>query len=295
MLINTLKYLRIGNISLVILVFLLVQYALLPYLGKTSLLSFEDTLLIIFSLACITTFGNLQNDAKDKIIDEINCPNKSVFYQQNAYFIQPKFYWALGVFGVALGFFVSFKNAAFLGASIFLLAILCLHSYNTLFKKILLLGNIIVSFLVGLIVLLPLFFLEADIFFYESNPIVWTYFFVCFFINLQREIIKDIQDRRGDHKVQAKTFVLVVGIERTKKLLLALQSIGVLIMILLYFLFFPKSVAGFIYLFILCTIYLFVLFQTQLKTSTINWNKISNYYKLLLLMGSLSLVGFYFS
>lgn len=109
---------------------------------------------------------------------------------------------------------------------IVLLSISLLYIYSAYLKKIILVGNITVAALAGLA------FIYGGVVANNPKAAVIPAFFA-FFINLIREIVKDIQDIDGDKKQKIITFPVRYGIQPAKK------SAAILIIILIAFTFYP--------------------------------------------------------
>jgi 4-hydroxybenzoate polyprenyltransferase len=54
---------------------------------------------------------------------------------------------------------------------------------------------------------------------------IWVYSAFAFFTTIVREIIKDTEDMRGDEKFKCRTLPIVLGIRKTKEILIWLQVI----------------------------------------------------------------------
>lgn len=109
---------------------------------------------------------------------------------------------------------------------IVLLSISLLYIYSAYLKRIILVGNITVAALAGLA------FIYGGVVTNNPKAAVIPAFFA-FFINLIREIVKDIQDIDGDKKQKIITFPVRYGIQPAKK------SAAILIIILMAFTFYP--------------------------------------------------------
>lgn len=109
---------------------------------------------------------------------------------------------------------------------IVLLSISLLYIYSAYLKRIILVGNITVAALAGLA------FIYGGVVANNPKAAVIPAFFA-FFINLIREIVKDIQDIDGDKKQKIITFPVRYGIQPAKK------SAAILIIILIAFTFYP--------------------------------------------------------
>ena len=103
------------------------------------------------------------------------------------------------------GLFVSWKLAA-----VNVLSVSILWFYSNLLKRLPFIGNLTVALLTGASIAILVFL-------YETNTIlILIYALFSFFITLVREIIKDMEDLKGDNTYGCKTLPIVWGIRKTK-------------------------------------------------------------------------------
>lgn len=107
-----------------------------------------------------------------------------------------------------------------LGASIFL------WIYSQLLKKTFLSGNILVALLTAF-TLWILFLFDPNI----MRTGIWVYGIFSFLTTIIREIIKDTEDLSGDKKFKAKTLPIVLGVRKTKSILLWAQLLLIVLTI----------------------------------------------------------------
>ena len=88
--------------------------------------------------------------------------------------------------------------------------------YTPFFKKIPLLGNIIVAFILSMVFIVTTFYLEGDI-----NQIIPPAT-LAFMLMLTREVVKDIADIKGDSIMKINTFPVLYGINNAIRLVLGL-------------------------------------------------------------------------
>ncbi len=170
--------------------------------------------LLIFSTLLIAASGYMINDYYDVKIDYINKPEEVVvgknIKRRTVMFLHS----ILNVVGVAIGLMLGLK----VGLIIFIAAFL-LWLYSNSLKRLPFIGNLMVALLTGLAVFIVGFY-------YQNNLLlVLVYAIFAFFINLIREIIKDIEDRHGDRKHGSKTLPIVLGFRGTKKVIFLIAAI----------------------------------------------------------------------
>lgn len=185
--------------------------------------------LLIISTFLLAAAGYLINDYSDVKIDIINKPEKVIVSR----FIRPRVVLLLhvifNVIGIGIGFYLNLK----LGFINFIVAYL-LWRYSAKYKYKLLVGNIIVSFMLALS-LLVVYFPFRDIL------VQWLLFYSCFafLTGLAREIIKDVEDMEGDAQYNCRTVPIVFGFFKTKMILsyLVLTMVFLLIFVISYFIY----------------------------------------------------------
>ena len=169
--------------------------------------------LFIISLATvlIAASGYIINDYYDVKIDLVNKPERVVIGR----YIKRR--WALVIHqvfngsGILLGLLVSRKVAL-----VNLAAVFCLWLYSNQLKRLAFWGNLMVAILTGFSLLV------LAVYYPGHQREVWIYATFSFFITLIREIIKDMEDVKGDEKHGCRTLPIIWGIARTKLLLYAL-------------------------------------------------------------------------
>lgn len=232
---NILNLIRWKNLLLILLVQVLVKYALFEsYNIQLTLNTLQFTLLVLATVF-IAAAGNIINDIYDIETDLVNKPKKVIVNKTLSETTALNLFIALNLLGVGLGFYLSNVIGRSGFAVIFVLISALLYIYASYLKQTLLLGNILVSALVGLsILIVPVFDLIPSItssnraLYLDIFKIAFTYAVFAFMINLLREIIKDIEDVNGDYKAQMKTLPILIGRDRTTMAVFALSFIPLL-------------------------------------------------------------------
>jgi 4-hydroxybenzoate polyprenyltransferase len=160
--------------------------------------------------------GYLINDYYDYKTDSINKPNKLHFANRNTYSI---LFSILNVVAILLSLYC----AEFKGFSsvpyVFTLAIALLWMYSYLLQVLPLIGNLTIAFLV-ILLYIPL----KDG--YLPSRLANLFMALSFIITLARELVKDLEDKKGDKFVGYKTLPIVAGNYFTKSLALCLIFIA---------------------------------------------------------------------
>lgn len=218
---NYLKLIRYQNLFIIILMQVLIRYALFIPLGADITLSHFEFVLLVLATIFIAAAGNIINDIYDVDIDLINKPKKVIVGKSISEKTAYNLFIIFNIIGVGLGFYLAniIGEEAFSG--FFIVTSALLYLYATFLKSMLLIGNIIISLLVAFsLIIVGLFDLFPAINFinqeYQSFifGIILTYAFFAFYINLMREIVKDIEDIDGDINGELNTLPIEIGRKR---------------------------------------------------------------------------------
>ncbi|MCL9808415.1 geranylgeranylglycerol-phosphate geranylgeranyltransferase [Flavobacterium luminosum] len=235
-----LKLIRYPNLLLIALMQFVVLYGFLKIQNIWLFLSDWQFGLLVLATICIAAGGNIINDINDQNSDAINKPNsnqvgKSISENQ-AY----NLYATFTIIGVLLGFYLANVIGKPIFGSVFIFCAALLYMYATSFKQILLVKNLIISFLlafsiiiIGLFEIYPATIPENQAQMKMTFSILLDFAVIAFIINLLREIVKDLEDMKGDYNSGISTLPIVLGVSRTTKILLGYSFIPV-IMILYY-------------------------------------------------------------
>ncbi|WP_092852430.1 geranylgeranylglycerol-phosphate geranylgeranyltransferase [Algibacter pectinivorans] len=300
---NVLTLIRWKNLLMIALVQLLIKYAFLePFGVETALDGFGITLLII-ATTCIAAAGNIINDIYDVETDLVNKPNRVIITNHIAEKTAYTLFIIFNVIGVGIGFYLSHVVGRAPFFTIFVLISILLYVYATYLKGTPLFGNMVISFLVALsIIIVGVFELIPVMTATNQNlqtvffKVILDYAIFAFSINLLREMAKDIEDIDGDYKAGLNTLPIAIGRARAKNVLTGLSFLP-LIAVIFYVvsdLYKQPIAVGY---FLLCIVG--PLLYTSIKTFNAKTKKdmhhISQMYKAIMLLGVLSLLLYLFT
>jgi 4-hydroxybenzoate polyprenyltransferase len=203
--------------------------------------------LLLFSTLIIATAGHIINDYFDLKADRINKPEALVLtkYMNKRWAILAN--WILNGIGFLIALILSWQYESLIFIFVHLLSINLLWFYSAYWKRKLVLGAVVLAALPGLVLFLVCWFFqvlnENSAAFSPYHAHTWStyldyrfiYFVaICaFFINLSREIIKDIHDMPGDALINAHTIPRQIGAKKAQFMaLLILQLPGILFVLL---------------------------------------------------------------
>jgi 4-hydroxybenzoate polyprenyltransferase len=204
---------------------MLLRYGFLYPQNITLALSDLQFFILVLASVCIAAAGFIINTIFDQETDFIDKKQISVgdsISETTAY----NFYIGLNVIGVSSGFYLSnvIEKPGF--ALLFILVSGVLYLYASTFKP-LLIGNLIVALftavsviIIGLFDLYPMITPETRVQLAILFKIVLDYALFAFLINFIREVIKDLQDVKGDYNLGMNTFPIALGVNRTSKIIL---------------------------------------------------------------------------
>ncbi len=191
--------------------------------------------LLVLTTILIASAGYVINDYFDVRTDRINKPEKVVIdsgvHRRSAILLHS----VLSISGIIIGTYVSFYIKVLPLSFLFIFCSGLLWFYSTTYKRQLLIGNLIVSFMTGGVPLLVAIYeipllnrTYGSIMLHNSTNFNYIFFwilgfaFFAFLTNFIREIIKDTEDLEGDNAYGMSTIPIYLGIRYTKLILLTL-------------------------------------------------------------------------
>lgn len=236
------KLMRVGNLAFIaILLYAMESWVAVPLLRDQSVMPWWVLSLLILSVVCVAAGGYVINDYFDVKIDRINRPDDLIVTHIISRDGAMRLFQILTLVGVGCGAAVSWWAHSWNLLFIYIVIPGLLWFYSASYKRMFLLGNIIVAF-VSAIVPLLVAIANADHLLYLSGtrghftPVigdlyVWLSGFAAFafLITLPREMVKDIEDIEGDREYECRTIPIVLGIKTTKIIVTVLLSIAVIL------------------------------------------------------------------
>lgn len=271
-LVSFLKVTRVWN---------LIILGLSQYFTATMLISSDNLLdprlfLLVVSTCLVAAGGYIINDYYDIKIDLVNKPERVVIGHGITRRYALLFHTLLTISGIIIGAFLNWKIGAINFAAGFLL-----WWYSNDLKRQPFIGNFVVGILTGASILM------VDSLYHSGNTLIYIYASFAFFISLIREIIKDMEDLKGDNTFGCRTLPIVWGLRKTKFLiyLLILVFSGAVLLINFFYVNLPLWYFG-VCLFIPL---LWLLYQLVKADTRRDFAWLSNFCKMILLLGVLSM------
>lgn len=270
-----LKLIRFPNLAIIAITQFMVAWFLIEENTFLLVATNLNLILLIISTLFIAAAGYLINDYYDIKIDYVNKPDRVVvgkFIKRRHVLIIHSIF---NFVGIALGFFISWWVGG-----LHLFAASALWLYSNLLKRLPLWGNITVSLLTGLSVF------SIYLLYFQSLEIILMYAVFAFFISLIREIVKDLEDIKGDEKFGCKTLPIVVGSNKTKQVVYGLTMLFISIAVFLtngWSIFYPFIVT-------LSSILTFLCVKIYVADKKQDYSSISNLAKVIMVVGISSMI-----
>lgn len=250
-----LRLVRYKNLLMIAFAMFMTVFCIInPMLKLFNLISSTtalDTVFIILACVLIAAGGYVINDYFDTKIDRINRPETLIVTKSVGYSTATKWHIVLSVTGCLFGFLVSARLGIWKVGFMYPIIVGLLWFYSSAYKKMFLVGNIVVAVLSGLILVIPALYEMPGL---MNNPdpiiqygaldpflIVYQTLGVgifAFLTSLTREIIKDMEDEEGDKEHGARTLAVVFGKRNTKIVvtILNLATVAILEYVLMTYL-----------------------------------------------------------
>lgn len=301
---GALRIFRLPNLLMVAAAMYLMRWSIIkPLLGiygielQISELAFLG---LVLSTVMITAAGYVINDYHDTRADQINKPEKLVVDLHVSRRSALLIHWLLNFTGVSAGIIFSLLYRVPWMIIVFIGAPFLLWHYSVRLKRMLLAGNLAVSLLTATVPLLVVLFeypllarnyRTDDLFFPQGLTaiLIWvgTFAFFAFMTNLIREIVKDAQDMEGDRELERKTLPLVIGLKKTRQVIIGL-SIFTLAVLGFFFLTYLKDKISLAYFTVALFLpFAYLIIRTVKSTDTNDFKFLSQWIKLIMLLGLL--------
>lgn len=281
------------------------QYSPVPLV-----LSWNNFLLLSLSTVLIAAAGYIINDYFDIKIDIINRPEKLILEKRIPLKLAIVVHTVMNVMAIMLAVIVARRAGHYSFIAIQLSCTLLLWLYSTTFKRQFVTGNVVVSLLTALTILTLMlyetairFYLRQDFFIHTGkalipNP-VWvlgTYAYFAFMLTWMREIVKDMEDFKGDAEQGCVTMPIKWGLLRSARFtqLIGLLAVTPLIIGAVKLLKEQWYVLGIYVLAGLALPIILWMYYLPKEATTKHYSKESRYLKIIMVLGIVSLIIYYF-
>lgn len=233
--------------------------------------------LIVTSSAMVIASGYIINNFYDAEKDLINKPRKSMLDKLVSQRFKLTTYFILNFLAAFLASYISFRAVLFFSAYIF-----GIWFYSHKLKKIPFVGNVVSATLA----IAPFF--AVFVYYKNFETVIFVHAVFLFLLILAREMIKDLENIKGDMAQNYKTIPVLFG-DKTSKV-----SIGILVFLTLIpaFLLINNFDIGYMYLYFMSSILLLLLFLLLLwrSNSKKHYVWLHNILKLIIIVGVFSIL-----
>lgn len=297
-----LRLMRYDNLIIMVITQYFIRFFVLKPLLAISDFSLQlnelQFLILVLSTVFLAASGYIINDYFDRKTDLINRPGRVIVGRIISMRYAMAFHMAFTIIGLSLGFYLSYSIHRLGLSMIFFFVSVVLWLYSTTYKRQIIVGNLIISLLVGMIPMMVLLF-EFPMLAHRYQLYVlafgnklqilifWvgSYAFFAFITNLIREIIKDMEDFEGDFIFGRQTIPIVWGM-KTAKLIVAGLILLTLVLLCCLLFFQLRNTISFIYIPLFIFIPMIMLaFLTYRADSKNRYHHLSQLIKLVMLAG----------
>lgn len=241
-----LQLLRIGNLAfLAILLYVMEKWVVVPLLHLEKFpeqMPWWILVLLILSTICIAAGGYVINDYFDVKIDRINRPDDMVVTRVISREGAMRWFYVLTAVGITAGLATAWWAHSWNLLFIYVVIPGLLWFYSASYKRMLLVGNLIVAFISALVPLIVaiihadyLQHLYGDSLAY--TPIVgqlyiWlgSFALFSFLLTWAREVVKDMEDIEGDREMECRTMPIVWG-ETASKMVVTILVVATMALV----------------------------------------------------------------
>jgi len=305
--------LRLPNLAIIILTQYLLGYGIIkpvmlmqnvePHLGHMNFL-----ILVLITLL-IAAGGYIINDHFDVNTDRKNKPGKNMLEGKISVRIALRTYYIINGIAILAGFYLAYAAGSFQLGLIFPAIIGLLWFYSSRYQRMPFWGNLIVALLSAMVVLIIwLFeffmllrnggdFVNVIGQFEVINKYVWAYALFAFLVSLFREMLKDIQDMKGDMTMGYRTLPVIWGINTARLITAAVITLTIALLGLAQFhLYLKGDVLPFWFLMLAVqTILLYLLYLVITTKENEAYGFLGNTAKMIMMAGILSMELVYIS
>lgn len=250
-----LELVRWKNLLIILFIGLIIRYfIILPIIASSSPLMIMDSnfpnlnfILLLISCLSIAASGNIINDYYDIKTDNINKPEKVLIPKKISQGKVMKLHHFFNFIGLSTGLYLAYTLDNFSFAFPFVITVILLRLYSMNYSRMLIIGNLVVSFLAGLLILVlgtfetfafhekwfPVLQMTDNITF-ETSPAKyisdWLFglAFFSFMVTWIRELAKDVADVEGDRFVGGQTIPIKWGVKVSKGFIISVSTVCIL-------------------------------------------------------------------
>lgn len=306
-----LRLIRWQNLLIIVLTQLVVWWCVIAP-EQAEVLGFYNCMLLILSTVLIAAAGYIINDYFDVQIDQINHPDKVVLGKTIPRKSAIIAHTLLNIAAIWLAGMIAFSAGHMEWLAVQIGCTALLWMYSTRFKRAYISGNIAISFLTGLTVVV-LFVYEpvmhqAAMQTMHSHNIpgvlsslpVWIlagYAFFAFIFTWIREIVKDMEDLKGDEADGCVTMPVVKGLAysaRFASVLAVIAAIPLIAAVVALYYFGYLLLSAYVLLLLVLPTFLWIGYLWRGKADSVHYHMASRWLKVIMVLGVCTLLLYKF-
>ncbi|MCJ7759348.1 MAG: geranylgeranylglycerol-phosphate geranylgeranyltransferase [Gillisia sp.] len=262
---------------LVIAQYLTSAFILAPKLPLHKVLFDANLFFLILSSATVIASGYIINNFYDSEKDLINRPKKTMLDRFVSQRTKLSVYFILNFSAVFFASYASFRAVVFFSIYIFMIWL-----YSHRLKKILFLGNLVASILT----MTPFF--VVFVYYKNFETVIFIHATFLYLMIVMRELVKDLENLKGDLVLNYKTIPVVYGEQWSKFFLSVLTVIAIIPIMLLT----TKFDTGLMDYYFYISLLLLIFFLLFLYFSSAKWQYLllHNILKLIIVAGVFSIL-----
>jgi 4-hydroxybenzoate polyprenyltransferase len=294
--------LRVPNLLIIAFTFLMLRYLVfIPVYSSFSMtpgMGSLQYLIMITATILIAAAGYVSNDYFDVVTDRINKPEKQYIGKQISPGSALVIALLLSFAAIILSTWLTLIIRSWMPATLLLIALAVVWWYAVQLKKSYLWGNIAVACMsAGTIAMAWLVETQCSQIPSETSQIITRIVSVisifAFLLTLLREILKDIEDIKGDRLIDCKSLPIVKGIAFTKSTLFVITLTTIILLAIAQIYLFQYQRFTAVLWLLICVEIPLICFATALqksKTKT-EYHRLSSLLKLIMLTGILTVIA----
>ncbi len=299
-----LRLVRITNLLIIVLSqYFFRHFIILPLYGfehTVPAMSEPIFLMLVFSTVFIAAGAYAINDYFDMRIDRINKPDKMILGRLIPRRAAILLHAVFTTLGILLSIMAAYLVGAWKLSFISIIIAFTLWMYSFKYKASFLTGNLIIAVLSSLVFFIVwLFDIYAQM---QTGRAILTggnflkgflmiYLSFAFLTSFIREIIKDIEDYNGDKKVGCRSLPIVWGVNTAKWVSMALTALSIVLLVVVVYMLQKFEIFKLLkyYMGLIGFMFFYLLFIIRKATEKHDFSFISNYIKVIMFAGLLSM------
>jgi 4-hydroxybenzoate polyprenyltransferase len=288
------KIIRPVNVIIVILTQLIIYHFVVNNNIANTALNFINQILLALATSLVAAGGYVINDVFDYQTDRINKPSKTYIDSTISLINAKKYYYSITFLGFVLSLYLAIVTDNLRLLFIYPLGVGLLYYYAKSIKKNGgLIANIVVSLFIFFVCALIIIAERKSLFTLENYRyliLITSFGIFALFVNLVREIVKDMEDIEGDRILGTKSLPNVLGINNAK--FVCYFNIAIIISISLIFTrMYQHDKLTFAYNLIMIQVPLiFSMIRLYKSKDKNDFHIVSNLFKLIMILGLIYLI-----